>query len=113
MYKQVIVIRKDLGMGKGKIAAQVAHASLEAYKRADREDVDEWERDGTKKVVVKADGLMELMKIRDMVKSMGLAYYVVRDAGKSQISPGTVTAIGIGPATEGEIDKITKDLKLL
>ena len=62
-YKQVIVVRADLKLGKGKLAAQVAHASLEAYKKADKNDVSEWEEAGVKKVVLKANSLSELMDV--------------------------------------------------
>lgn len=113
MYKQVIVVRKDLKMDKGKIAAQVAHASLEAYKNADMKDVVEWEAEGMKKVVVGVKDIKELMEIKKKVKEARLPYYVVRDAGKTQIKPGEVTAMGIGPAKEDLIDRVTKDLKLL
>jgi PTH2 family peptidyl-tRNA hydrolase len=113
MYKQVIVIRKDLKMDKGKTAAQAAHASLEAYKKADINDITEWEEGGMKKVVVAAAGLKELMEIKERAKTARLPYAVIRDAGKTQIEPGSVTALGIGPADEGAIDRITRRLKLL
>ena len=113
MYKQVIVVRKDLKMDKGKLAAQVAHASLEAYKKADINDISEWEEEGMKKVVVAAKDINELMKIKDKAKAAKLPYAVIRDAGKTQLEPGTVTVIGIGPAEDGRIDKITGNLKLL
>jgi PTH2 family peptidyl-tRNA hydrolase len=113
MYKQVIVIRKDLKMEKGKIAAQAAHASLEAYKKADINDIHEWEEGGMKKIVVAANDIKELMEIKERAKAARLPYAVIRDAGKTQVEAGTVTALGIGPADEGAIDKITKHLKLL
>jgi PTH2 family peptidyl-tRNA hydrolase len=113
MYKQVIVIRKDLKMDKGKLAAQAAHASLEAYKKADINDINEWEEGGMKKVVVSANDIKELMAIKDKAKAAKLPYAVIHDAGKTQVKPGTVTALGIGPADEGAIDMITRHLKLL
>jgi PTH2 family peptidyl-tRNA hydrolase len=113
MFKQVIAVRKDLKMDKGKIAAQVAHASLEAYKRADPKDVVEWEAEGMKKIVVSVKDLKELMKLKDMAKDLNLPYYVVRDAGRTQVESGSVTTIGIGPAKEERVDRITRDLKLL
>ena len=113
MFKQVLVVRKDLKMEKGKLAAQVAHASLEAYKKADIDTLNEWEDEGMKKVVLAVNDLIELMKIKDAAKSAGLAYAVIRDAGRTQLEPGTVTVLGIGPAEEQRIDRITKNLKLL
>jgi len=70
--KQVIVVRADLKMGKGKMAAQAAHASLEAYKSADRHAVSEWESSGVKKVVLKVDSLQELMGIYNRLKKENL-----------------------------------------
>jgi len=113
VYKQVIVVRKDLKMDKGKIAAQVAHASLEAYKKADPKDVVGWEAEGMKKVVVGVKDIRELMKIKEQAKEARLPYYVVRDAGRTQVIQGTVTALGIGPAENEKISRITDKLKLL
>ncbi|NIO22539.1 MAG: peptidyl-tRNA hydrolase [Candidatus Aenigmarchaeota archaeon] len=113
MYKQVIVVRKDLGMDKGKIAAQVAHASLEAYKETDLETRERWEEGGSKKVVLKVENLKKLMELKERVKSERIPYAVIRDAGKTQIEPGTVTSLGIGPVEEDRIDRLTKELKLL
>ena len=113
MFKQVIVVRKDLKMDKGKTAAQVAHASLEAYKRADVKDVTEWESEGMKKIVVGVKDIKELMAVKDRVKDLNLPYYVVRDAGKTQLKSGTVTTLGIGPSPDEKIDRITHNLKLL
>ena len=114
--KQVIVVRKDLGMGIGKIAAQVGHACVlgaEHVRKSKREWFDQWERTGQEKVVVKVLNLQELEDVKKHAISLGLPWSEVTDAGRTQIEPGTVTCISIGPAPEEDIDKVTKDLKLL
>lgn len=118
MYKQAIVVRTDLKMGKGKIATQAAHASLGAYraaksKRRCRDAVRFWEGVNEKKVVLKVSGLRKLKALHTKAKGMKLPVVMIRDAGRTQLKPGTITALGIGPAEEGKIDRITKDLKLL
>ena len=113
MYKQVIVVRKDLGMDKGKIAAQVAHASLEAYKKTDENTRRLWEKEGSKKVVLKVEGLRELIDIKEKVREMRMPYALIRDAGRTQLESGSVTCLGIGPAEDESVDKITRVLKLL
>jgi len=112
-YKQAIVVRKDLKLGGGKVAAQVAHASVGSVKKASKRAIENWEREGAKKVVLKVDGLKELQDIRKKAVSARLPCFVVRDAGRTQIKKGTITCIGIGPSEEKKLDKITKNLKLL
>lgn len=112
-YKQVMIVRKDLDMGKGKIAAQASHASLEAYKKADSGARKEWERGGSKKVVLKVNSLEELEAVYGQAKKTGLPCALIRDAGRTQLEAGTPTAVGIGPADEKEIDRITGKLKML
>lgn len=114
--KQVIVVRKDLGMGAGKIAAQVGHACVlgaEHVRKSNREWFDQWEIHGQEKVVVKVKNLSELEAVKKHAISLNLPWSEVTDAGHTQIEPGTVTCISIGPAPEDMIDKVTKDLKLL
>ncbi|MBL7160840.1 MAG: peptidyl-tRNA hydrolase [Candidatus Aenigmarchaeota archaeon] len=111
MYKQVIVLRADLGMGRGKMVAQGSHASLLAYKKASAYVRRAWERTGGKKVVVKVSGRKELFEVFSRAKKLPVA--MVRDAGLTQLRRGEVTAVGIGPAPEKEIDRITGNLKLL
>lgn len=110
--KQVIVARKDLGMGPGKLAAQVAHASLSAYEKADSASASDWRSNGQQKVVLRADDEAMLTDLAEQVRRAGLPYALVRDAGRTQLEPGTVTALGIGPAPEADIDRITGDLSL-
>lgn len=110
--KQAIVARSDLGMGQGKLAAQVAHASLQAYESADDRTGRAWKGDGAKKVVLRVDGEDAILELADRARAEGLPHAVIRDAGHTQLDPGTVTAVGIGPA-EGEIvDRVTGDLQL-
>jgi len=113
MWKQVIVVRKDLKLSKGKTAAQVAHASLESYKRSSSEDQIEWEAWEAKKVVLKADDMQELLAIQRAAKKARLPHALIHDAGKTEVEPGTVTVLGIGPCDEDEVDKITGHLKML
>ena len=115
-FKQVMVVRRDLGMGTGKIAAQVAHAAVmgaEKTKERKREWFDAWFEAGQAKVVVKVQGIEELMEVRKRAESLKLPVVQVQDSGLTQIPPGTTTCIGIGPAPTDLVDKVTKDLKLL
>jgi PTH2 family peptidyl-tRNA hydrolase len=110
--KQVIAARTDLGMGRGKLAAQVAHASLSAYEDADDRAKKAWKGSGQKKVVVKASGERELFELADAAEREGLPHAVVRDAGHTQLEPGTVTALAVGPGPDDAVDRVTGDLSL-
>jgi PTH2 family peptidyl-tRNA hydrolase len=110
--KQAIVARADLGMGRGKLAAQVAHASLQAYEATDDRTAKTWKGDGAKKVVLKVEDERSLLDLADEARAQGLPHAVVRDAGHTQLDAGTVTALGIGPGDETIIDRVTGDLSL-
>ncbi|MBB5253250.1 PTH2 family peptidyl-tRNA hydrolase [Sulfurisphaera ohwakuensis] len=118
--KMVIVVRTDLDMGKGKIAAQVAHAAvslvldiLNSSNSLWKEWLYKWLEEGQPKIVVKVPNLDELNKRYEKAIELNLPTTIIQDAGKTQIEPGTVTCIGIGPAPVELVDKITGDLKLL
>lgn len=113
MLKQVIVVRMDLKMSCGKISAQVAHASLEAYLRADPRMREIWRELGAKKVVLKVESLEELEELKRVAEGKGLGVVVIRDAGLTEVEPGTVTCIGVGPDDEAKIDSVFSKLKLL
>ena len=110
--KQAIAARTDIGMSRGKLAAQVAHASLMAYEDADRKARREWKGSGQKKIVLKVDGESALFELADRAEREGLPHAVVRDAGHTQLDPGTVTALAVGPASDDLVDRITGDLSL-
>jgi PTH2 family peptidyl-tRNA hydrolase len=115
-YKLVVVVRTDLGLGKGKLAAQVAHASvncaMQAHSRK-RKVYDEWYRQGQRKIVAKVGGLREMLELKSMAEAKGLLTSLVSDAGLTQVPPGTTTCLGIGPAAEGDVNPITGHLGLL
>ncbi|WP_115863899.1 peptidyl-tRNA hydrolase Pth2 [Halorussus litoreus] len=110
--KQTIVARTDLGMGEGKLAAQVAHASLSAYEDAGTRARKEWKGGGQKKVVVQAAGEDEIFRLAEKARAEGLPRAVIRDAGHTQLEPGTVTTLAVGPADDDLVDKVTGDLSL-
>lgn len=114
MMKQVIAVRTDLGMGKGKIASQVAHASLLAFLNAQRSHphwVKLWMENGMKKIVVKVGSEEALLSLKEKVKH--LPHALVVDAGLTQVKPNTPTALGIGPCPSEVVDAFTSHLKLL
>ncbi len=113
IMKQAIVVRSDLKMKKGKIAAQSCHASVNCYKKSDRDNILEWERDGSKKVVLKVSKLQDLFELNTLAKELGVVSSLITDAGHTQVEPSTITCLGLGPADDEVIDKITGDLKLL
>jgi PTH2 family peptidyl-tRNA hydrolase len=110
--KQAIVARTDIGMGRGKLAAQVAHASLSAYEDADSRTRTEWKGSGQKKVVLKGDSERTLFSLADRAEREGLPNAIIRDAGHTQLDPGTVTALAVGPGPDESIDRVTGDLSL-
>ena len=113
--KQVILARTDLKMGKGKLAVQVAHASLEAFKKALKKDpqlVSEWQLEGQAKVVLKIGSQKEAIDYFNKVKGK-FAAALIKDAGLTQLKPGTITCLGIGPADANALDRVTGQLKLL
>ncbi len=111
--KQVIVVRADLKLPKGKLAAQAAHASVEAVLRSSEQKVNEWHSQGMKKIIVKVDGEKQLLEYQQKAKAKGLVAAVITDAGKTVVAPGTKTCIGIGPDKEEIVDSITSDLKMM
>lgn len=131
-YKMVIVVRADLGMSAGKVAAQCCHAALKAVQGASSggrgasaggsaagggtltaETVRAWQRQGEPIVVVKCDGLEHLETLRAAAAAVGLPAATIRDAGRTQVDPGTVTVMAVGPARREQIDEVTGGLKLL
>ena len=113
MYKQVIIVRNDLKLPKGKLAAQVAHASVDAVLKADKSIVQSWRNTGMMKIALKVDSEKELYKYAQMAKDKGYPVGIITDAGKTVVAPGTTTCCGIGPVLEDELDQITGELKLL
>ncbi|MBI2129755.1 peptidyl-tRNA hydrolase [Candidatus Woesearchaeota archaeon] len=112
-YKQVILAREDLNLPKGKLAAQVAHASVASLIKSHKEDIAKWKNEGMKKVVLKVKDLGEMMKYRKESQDAGLVTALITDAGRTVVEPGTITCLGIGPDKEEKIDKITGKLKML
>jgi PTH2 family peptidyl-tRNA hydrolase len=114
--KLVVAVRRDLEMGKGKIAVQVGHATITVSEEAKRRRPEWWKRwfdGGQRKVVVKVDTESDLRRLQREAEDLGLPSAMIQDSGLTQIAPGTATCVGIGPAPEELIDKITGNLPLL
>lgn len=111
--KQVILVRKDLKLPKGKLAAQVAHASVDAALKTDRRLLDLWRAQGMKKVVLEVADEKELRIYERQARDEGLKVALITDAGRTVLEPGTTTCLGIGPDSESRIDRITGKLKVL
>ncbi len=115
-FKQVIVVRSDLKMGKGKMASQVAHAAVSAAEKAKINHskwYNEWISSGQAKVTVKVDDLDAILDIKSKAELLGLITSLVEDRGLTQIPQGTVTCVAIGPGPTSKINKVTGKLKLL
>lgn len=112
-YKQTILIRADLRLPKGKMAAQAAHAAVEAALRADAPTRGAWRREGMAKVVLRVDDEQALHTHIERAKQAGLATAVITDAGRTVVEPGTITCGAIGPAAQEKVDAITKALRLI
>lgn len=114
-FKMVIVVRTDLKMGKGKVAAQCSHAAVSSYKQVQRRNPEllkQWEYCGQPKVVLKAPDEETLVHLLTEAKSLGLTVSLIQDAGRTQIAPGCRTVLGIGPGPAEIVDKVSGHLKL-
>jgi len=111
--KQVILVRKDLKLPKGKTAAQCSHASLEAALKTSKSKLEEWKQNGAKKVILSVDSKEDLINYKLKASKLNLKTALIKDAGKTVLKKPTLTCLAIGPDKEETIDKITKNLKLL
>ena len=115
-YKQVLILRTDLEMSRGKIAAQAGHAAISAAEEARKKHPKWWKAwldEGQCKVALKVKSKQELLKLEKEAKISNLPSALVTDRGLTEIPPGTITCLGIGPAPFPLIDKITGELPLL
>ncbi|KAJ3950600.1 uncharacterized protein N0V96_001750 [Colletotrichum fioriniae] len=122
--KLVLVVRTDLGMTKGKMAAQASHATLACYKSLSKiaakdpsspaaKILSRWENLGQAKIAVQIKNQNEMLELMGKARSLGVTSEVIADAGRTQIEAGSLTVLGVGPAPRSLVDQITGHLKLL
>ncbi|XP_019184917.1 PREDICTED: peptidyl-tRNA hydrolase 2, mitochondrial [Ipomoea nil] len=114
--KMVLVVRRDLKMGQGKIASQCAHAATGMYSElmsSDRSLLRQWELCGQPKIVVTCKNQQEMNNLKEAADSIGLPTFVVADAGRTQVASGSKTVLAVGPGSKAAVDSITGKLNLL
>jgi len=112
--KQVIVFRSDLKIGKGKMAAHAAHAGITGYEKVMSKKpavVEKWLSEGQKKIVLKVKNEQEMIELYERIKR-SVPAELIRDAGHTQVEPGTLICLVIGPWEDEEIDRFIKEMKL-
>jgi peptidyl-tRNA hydrolase, PTH2 family len=115
-YTQNIVVRSDLKISKGKLCVQIAHAAVSASETArntHREWWSNWFREGQRKVALKAADLEDLGRLKAEADKLSLPVALIEDRGLTEVPPGTVTCLGIGPAPTRLVNKVTSKLQLL
>ncbi len=112
MYKQAIVVRKDLKWGKGKLVIHAVHAAVGSMRKVDELTIEKWEAEGAKKVLLKVPTEKEIKELKRRADKEKIPNFLVTDAGLTQLKRGTVTALGLGPDVETKINRVTGKLKL-
>ena len=115
-YKQVIVVRTDIKMSKGKIAAQAGHAAVSAaeYARKNRPEWwNPWINEGQCKIAVKVSSEKEILELEKKARMASLPIALIVDRGLTELPPETTTCLGIGPAPSNKVDSVTGNLRLL
>ncbi len=115
-YKMVLVVRGEIRLTAGKAAVQVAHAAVMLVEQAierRRPELDAWRAQGQKKIALVAPTLADLEHIERDARGARIPTALVQDAGLTEVAPGTVTCLGLGPALAGELDPLTGALPLL
>jgi PTH2 family peptidyl-tRNA hydrolase len=111
-----MVVRMDLGMSTGKMIAQACHAAVgasEQAKKGNHKTWRNWRDEGAKKVALEAESLEELEELAEKANDLDVTYILIHDAGHTEVAPGTVTVIGLGPDRSDKLDKITGSLPLI
>jgi len=114
-YKQVVILRSDLKMSCGKAAAQACHAAVSSAAETRKMHpswVSAWMREGQRKIVLGVPSEAELMEMERKIRRAQIPSSLISDMGLTELPPGTVTALGVGPAPSGMLDKITNNLPL-
>lgn len=112
-FKQVIVVNKSLGMSQGKLAAQVAHASILSLFEASEDIAAGWLDNSYPKIVLQVESTQDLLDLQEKANDLKLPSALVIDEGRTEISNGSITCLGIGPSTKELIDEVTGELRLL
>ncbi|MCX8176370.1 MAG: peptidyl-tRNA hydrolase Pth2 [Candidatus Bathyarchaeota archaeon] len=110
-----MIVRDDLKISKGKICVQVAHAAVSAYEETRKtrlEWAEKWLNEGQRKVILKAESLKKIYEIKVRAEKLGLSVALVEDKGLTELPPGTVTCLAIGPAPLNLVNKVTGSLPL-
>lgn len=111
-----IVLRSDLNMSKGKLIAQACHAAVEANeqgKKLKHKEWVKWKNEGAKKVALNIESLLELESLAEKAKERDIITVVIQDAGLTEIPPGSITAVGLGPDRSDVLDTVTGALPLI
>ena len=114
--KLVCVVNQSLKMGKGKIAAQVGHAAVQAFLGAGvshPSEVEAWLGSGQKKICLKAPDTSVFDELSKAARKQNIPHHIVQDAGHTQIPRGSSTVLALGPYDEAMLDELTGHLKLL
>src|SRR5580698_574587 len=111
--KQVIVVNEALRLPRGKLASQVAHAAIASFLRASTQSQRSWLSAGMRKVVLSGESAEQLADLSNRAREAGIPSELIRDAGLTVVEVGTVTCLGLGPATDLELDAITGILHLV
>jgi peptidyl-tRNA hydrolase, PTH2 family len=114
---QYIVVRKDLAMSHGKMAAQVAHASNASfYPYMEDDDVKQWLAGAFTKVILSINGLHDIKKLIEVLKNNSIIHAVIRDNCKTELQPEyngtTLTCLAIKPYPKGLVHPLIKRLQL-
>lgn len=135
MYKQIIIVRKDLDMSPGKLAAQVSHGSMAFLSCFIRNNTDldghvdgyidknifhNWINESFTKCVLKAKNRNQLLKAKTMAEDLGMVedkdFWLIKDNCRTELEPEedgrTLTCIGFRPMNSEIIDKIGKKYQL-
>ncbi len=111
----VLVVRSDLKLSSGKIVAQTGHAAVEVALKAKRNEADllaRWRNEGARKIALKVPDEDTLKRLYGDAVDSGLVAYLVKDAGHTEIPPGTLTVVGIlGPRRA--VDSLVGEFSLL
>ena len=109
-----LIVRHDLRLSSGKVAVQCAHAAVSctlAARKSHARLVERWRQGGARKICLKIENLKELQRLAGQAQAAGLVTHLVKDAGHTEVEPGTVSVLGIGPGPRRSIDALVGDLK--